>query len=622
MLRIAVRFEDHALFFRPPSEQATLGAAAENDWVVPFPGVSRRHAEVRRHPIGIQLADLGSKNGLLRGDQRYSEIVLAPGESLQIGRAELRLEEVPSSDGEIVLRLPSVAALLDDDAPSSSDTDALREGAGQVTPGSALALVRRIEASTGRAFEGAEWRTLLHATRATLGAQGLVLLSTGRDDATAIVACDGRIAETAELEEIARRAPENDAGRDSLLPLADDRLALARRVGGRGGNRVLAALLPPGAGKPAGWKLDFFDYLAEKLIPFERRVPPSNPLPDPPSDELLRLPAEFVHGGSAAISGLLQSLRATVMSSLDVLILGETGVGKELVARTVHASGPTAKGPFVAINCAAIPAELLEAELFGVEARVATGVDPRPGLFVKAEGGSVFLDEIGDMPDPLQAKLLRVLQEREVLPVGAHQPRKIRVRIISASNKEIAERVADGRFRADLYYRLKGLQFHVPPLRARRDDLPALVLAFATRAAASYGKRIVGVSRRALDLLSVHTWPGNLRELKNEVERAVLLAASGGSLESEHFASVKYAVERAAAVPPDSNTATIVVPPEVHRASPDAPSGSLQIRLDDVERVAIQDALHACLGNKSQAAKLLGITRNGLALKMKRLGIE
>ncbi len=304
---------------------------------------------------------------------------------------------------------------------------------------------------------------------------------------------------------------------------------------------------------------------------------------------------------------------------MDVLLLGETGTGKELIARLVHASGHSAKGPFIAINCAAIPSELLEADLFGVEARVATGVDPRPGLFAKAEGGTLFLDEIGDMAERLQAKLLRVLQEREVLPVGAHHPKKIHVRVISASNKDLAARVEAGTFRDDLYYRLRGLQFHLPPLRERKEDLPSLVLAFAQEGAKRYDKEIRGISRKALELLTAYAWPGNIRELKNEVDRAVLLATDGGHLESDHFGPVKYAVEHSRANTPQNDAAMTTGSAHAVEASA---SGALHGRVDAVEREAILEALRATHGNKSKAAQLLGITRNGLALKVKRLGIK
>ncbi|KAB2965053.1 MAG: sigma-54-dependent Fis family transcriptional regulator [Thermoanaerobaculia bacterium] len=331
---------------------------------------------------------------------------------------------------------------------------------------------------------------------------------------------------------------------------------------------------------------------------------------------------DFVLGDSPAMRKLLAAMTPTVCSHLDVLIVGETGTGKELIAEMVHASGPTAKGPFVAINCAAIPNELLEAELFGIEARVATGVDPRPGVFVKAHGGSLFLDEIGDMADALQAKLLRALEQREVLPLGGQKPRKVELRVISASNKPIGEFVQQGRFRPDLYYRLRGLQFHVPPLRERAEDVAPLALAFAERAARRYGKRIAGISRPTFDLLLEHLWPGNVRELKSEVERAVLLCPDGAALDGTHFGPVRWQVEQRRLGGGHAFQSGATAPAHDHapERGETAPFRTLRERFDEVEREALREALNRTGGNQTEAAKLLGITRNGLAMKVKRLG--
>jgi two-component system response regulator HupR/HoxA len=273
----------------------------------------------------------------------------------------------------------------------------------------------------------------------------------------------------------------------------------------------------------------------------------------------------------------------------------------------------------VAVNCAAIPDELLEAELFGVAARVATGVDPRPGRFQQAEGGVLLLDEIGELPEKLQAKLLRVLQEREVLPLGGAAARRIDVRVIAMTNRDLGRLAAEGGFRADLYFRLRGLELRVPPLRERREDIPELVLAFATAAARQAGKRILGVSRRALELLQSYAWPGNIRELENEVRRAVLLCSSGALLESGDFADVRDAVAklRAAAHPARAADAGPALPASTAAAA----GASLRERVDAVERQAIRDALARCGGDKSKAARELQISRNGLSLKLKRLGI-
>jgi transcriptional regulator with PAS, ATPase and Fis domain len=280
-----------------------------------------------------------------------------------------------------------------------------------------------------------------------------------------------------------------------------------------------------------------------------------------------------------------------------VLVVGETGSGKELLARTIHLTG--ARGSFVAINCAAIPSELLEAELFGVQRRVATGVDPRQGLFLRANGGSMFLDEIGEMPERLQVKILRVLQEREILPIGASHPIPIELRVIAASNRDLGRLVREGTFRADLYYRLRGIELRVPPLRERSDDIPQLALHFLECAAADYNKRVTGITRKALDVLRAHDWPGNVRELESDVRHAVLVCPTGSALDSQHFARS------------ESGAADI-----------DRAVRPLQEAVNEIERREIERALSAAGGNKSRAARLLGITRNGLALKLRRLRIR
>jgi transcriptional regulator with PAS, ATPase and Fis domain len=297
---------------------------------------------------------------------------------------------------------------------------------------------------------------------------------------------------------------------------------------------------------------------------------------------------------------LMAQMAAAAQTTLDVMLIGETGTGKELFARAVHASGPTAGGPFVAINCAAIPSELLEAEFFGVQRRVATGVDPRIGLFVQADGGSIFLDEVGELPERLQSKLLRVFDQREVLPLGASTPRRIAVRVISASNRPL-----DGHLRPDLFFRLRGIEFRIPPLRERREDIPALVTVLMARACEESRKTIRGISRSALRHLVEHEWPGNVRELKNEVRRAVLVAPAGGVLQPEHFTFAPTPSASAASVAAASTAAS--PPPST---------------LAEAERAAIENALATAGGNQSLAARLLGITRNGLAAKLKRLGLR
>lgn len=266
MLRIAVRYANQALFFTPPSKMATLGAAKENDFVVPFPGISRRHAQFVARPGGLWISDLGSKNGLLRGDQRHAELLLAPGETLQIGKAFVALEEISSSDADITLVLPPPKEKRRPGTPPSSDTDPLFETGGHGTPGSALALVRRIETSSRLELGSATTADLMERARQTLGAELLVVFHPGAAlSEPAIEAIAGGVLASHILCPIAHTELTVPGDGLPVITLPDDRRALARRLPRKSSDLVLAALLPVGADRPAGWKLDFFDYLAEKL---------------------------------------------------------------------------------------------------------------------------------------------------------------------------------------------------------------------------------------------------------------------------------------------------------------------------------------------------------------------
>jgi transcriptional regulator with PAS, ATPase and Fis domain len=257
----------------------------------------------------------------------------------------------------------------------------------------------------------------------------------------------------------------------------------------------------------------------------------------------------------------------------------------------------------VAINCAAIPADLLESELFGIGKGVATGVAERAGRFQLAEGGTLFLDEIGEMPPPLQTKLLRALQQKEVQPVGG-APTAVDIRVVAATNSDLHRRMEDGVFRRDLYYRVAGYALRVPPLRERREDVPALVEAFVRAFGRETGKRVRGITVRALRALQEYDWPGNVRELEHEVRRLVSLCPEGQPFESGMLSP------------------HILAPPAVAPAEEPSLGLSLEAHVERLERRLIREALERSGGNRSEAARLLGISRNGLALKMDRLGLE
>jgi len=308
-------------------------------------------------------------------------------------------------------------------------------------------------------------------------------------------------------------------------------------------------------------------------------------------------------GNSRAMSELLKQLDKVVDTRVSVLIEGETGTGKELVASALHYRSRRREKLFVAQNCAAFSEQLLESELFGHKRGAFTGAtEEKKGLFEVADGGTLFLDEIGEMPLGLQAKLLRVLQEGEVRPVGATQVKRVDVRIVAATNRRLEDEVAAGRFRQDLYYRLKVFPIEVPPLRARREDIAALAEHFLTLHSREMGKPIAGFAQETLAALAGHDWPGNVRELSNEVQRVVIQAEPGAFVTP---AELSASVRRAGALVAQTGAA----------------AGTLKDRVEHVERFILLEVLREHENNKTSAAKALGITREGLHKKLKQLGI-
>jgi len=298
-------------------------------------------------------------------------------------------------------------------------------------------------------------------------------------------------------------------------------------------------------------------------------------------------------------ASLERAARVIPGGKATVLIAGETGTGKELLARAIHYNGPRAGEPFVAVNCSAIPANLLESELFGHEKGAFTGAAAaKPGLFEVADGGTLFLDEVATLPLELQAKLLRALETREVRRVGGLRDVPVDVRILAAANVDLGARVAAGEFREDLYFRLAVVPILLPPLRERGDDVMLLARHFLARLADDYGMEPPAFAPAAVAALRRHTWPGNVRELRNAVERALLLAG-GGAIAPEHLALGDVAGSLGAG---GRSAAT---------AGGDAPI-PFPATLDEIERAAARAAVERCDGNKSEAARLLGTTRTRL----------
>jgi len=290
--------------------------------------------------------------------------------------------------------------------------------------------------------------------------------------------------------------------------------------------------------------------------------------------------------------------------TISVLLLGETGVGKEVLAHALHERSPRASGPFVALHCAALSGSLLESELFGHEKGAFTGaVSAKAGLLESAEGGTVFLDEVGELPPDVQVKLLRVIEERKVLRVGALRPRPIDVRLVSATHRDLEAEVARGTFRQDLYFRLNGIALTIPPLRERVSEIAELSRVFISRVAGQLSRPLVPtLSPEALALLEGYRWPGNIRELRNTIERAVVLC-SGPTILPEHLPLDRMR----AAPPPPVAAAPSVAPP---------PAGPLRSEIEALERQRIVDALEQSAGNQTQAATLLGMPRRTLVAKL------
>jgi two-component system response regulator PilR (NtrC family) len=304
---------------------------------------------------------------------------------------------------------------------------------------------------------------------------------------------------------------------------------------------------------------------------------------------------------------LREMIGRVARSQAPVHIYGESGTGKELVARLIHESGARSEGPFVAVNCGAIPTELMESELFGHKRGSFTGaVSDKKGLIQAAEGGTLFLDEVADLPLHMQVKLLRVVQEKTVRPVGEAREETIDVRILSATHKNLGELVAQGQFREDLFYRINVIELRVPALRERAADIPEIADAVLNRLGRRTNVETPQLSPDAIEMLQAYPFPGNVRELENVLERALTLC-SDGAITAEHIKL------RAAARPTPVDTQ----PPATEEAG-----GALGDKLEDMERDAIIKALEKTRYNKTAAAKLLGMSFRALRYRVKKLGIE
>lgn len=568
-------------------------------------GVSRRHAVIRWVKDRVVVEDLGSRNGTFVNGRPVTLAALCSGDLVSFGSVELVFETADATEAEVALPCPAV--------PSTAATSP-EEAAGKTTalpldsvPGRWLGVLADC---AGLVMEspGSGLHAALEAAVTGTGAQGGALVERRMREELNVLEVAGAFESLeafsrvqAHLAFLQLEPPATEPGADVELLPGDPPLAVAAAMADSGTVRalVLSGDFPH---RPASAELLKAILRVTRGGPLQALTTPDSRnfrhLPD------LVLPPGFIAGRSAACLEIHRQLRHLIRGSLPVLITGETGVGKEHIARILHASSDRRRGPFVAVNCAAIASELMEAELFGIEKGVATGVTQREGKFRLAHGGMIFLDEIGDMPAHLQSKVLRALQDQMIWPVGGRQAIPVDVRVVSSTNRDLAQIMRDGVFRPDLYYRIAGYVLRIPPLRERKEDIPLLAGQFMERFAREAEKSVRGLSVKALESLCKAPWPGNIRELENEVRRLVYVCPDGQPITS---AMISPAVVAASAPSP--------------ARSAGAANQDLVGKLEEIERQAITAALAETRGNRSRAAKLLGITRNGLARRMKRLGM-
>jgi DNA-binding NtrC family response regulator len=574
-----------------------IGADPSNAIFLDTRGVSRFHAAIDCHPEFCELEDLRSKNGTTVNGRAISREKVVAGDELGFATVRATLELVPAGDHELAFELPAVSG-----APGTTLRGTYSGDSGSSEQLS-LALFRCLRELEQRFRHRAEpdYGGAAEVLMRHLGASGAQVIERPRNLAFHVLASVGQ----------APRLPAPDAWNTAptidgdpgfrFMSLEAGGLAVVRR---EQDGSLLGIALAGAVGailSPA--------QLAVCLLPFGL---PAEAVawPEPRPAAEVELPPGIVGGASPAMKEVYRQVALVAPSPVPILILGETGVGKEHLARALHQHSPRASRPFVAVNCAALPAELLEAEMFGIGQGVATGVKARRGRFLEADHGTLFLDEIGDMPLALQAKLLRVLQEGVVSPLG-EKPVEIDVRVVAASHMEFGPAIAERRFREDLYYRLAGYVLKVPPLRERIDDLPALLGRFLQDMAREAGRSVRGVTVKAIEELRAQRWPGNVRQLQQVARRLIYLCPRGQAIDSRLVA------EALAALPGAAAEETSASEKPAFRLG----EQGLEEYLGELEKEIVLRALEQKEGNRTRAAALLGISRNGLTRRLERYGL-
>ena len=567
--RILARFDDQTIRATLHEGSNLLGSDPSCDICLPNPTVSRRHAAVHVDGSATELEDLQSTNGTLLRSQRIDRSPVEPGDIFVVGRVVVLLEEVPDDDLEVGIRMADRGGDRTDASPTGGSDD----GTESFTPldhftldqlPKLLSLVCDAEPDRQKVAQ-----QVGHALYETMPVTAVEIVER----------VGGHDGDTAEKGVLFEARADGEAGDAEWVEAHEGRLQVRARFY----KKVAAEHYRPVVDS------------ALRLVSLADRlggVPAGEPLvstkaerPQPPSVE-------------TEVQQIYDQAERVARGDVGVMVYGESGTGKEVLAHFLHAASPRSDRQLVAINCASLPKDLLEAELFGVEKGVATGVEARPGKFEAADQSTLFLDEIGDMAPETQAKILRVLQEKEVFRIGGHTPRPARCRIVAATNRPIHKMIQEGTFRSDLFHRIATWEVELPPLRRRRRDIPNLAVHFLSQDATRYGIRVRGISRAALKALRRYRWPGNIRQLRNEISRAALFLEDDELLDTGRLSATIRGQQ-----------ATQI-------------GGSLAEILEAVERDEISAVLEACGGDTTMAAEQLQISRPTLYRRIKSLGIQ
>ncbi|HLY16932.1 MAG TPA: sigma 54-interacting transcriptional regulator [Bryobacteraceae bacterium] len=590
-----------------------IGRGRRNQLWLADASVSREHCLILRQGDDFVIHDLGSHHGTLVNDTRVTERVLVNGDCLRIGGSQLRFvidEEIdcPETSGDIrIIEIPAGAAQLPVGLENSRDLHTLLRMSIMLHSFHAL-----YQARSSTARSALERHLLEFIFEAIPASRGAILLYEG--DLNEPSSLSVRSAESAPHRPVViDRALVGRVTHEHCGLIVEN--LLAEHPARAGSEKSVALLLAPllireqvygivyleGAAfrEPHLQLLVAIAQIASMALENAFHVDWLATENDRLESELH--PADHMIGGSPRLVELQRNILRAAQANSTVLIIGETGTGKELVARAVHENSPRAGQPFMAVNCAALAENLLESELFGHEKGAFTGAfTQKKGRLEVAAGGTVFLDEIGEMPLQLQVKLLRVLQERQIERVGGTQPIKLDFRLIAATNRNLEEEVRAGRFRQDLYYRLNVVTLKTPPLRERQSDIRILAMHFASKFGAQCGRRISGISPEAEAYLAQYDWPGNIRELENALERAVVLGSSDIIQLEDLPESIR----------------EIARPADVVRAP------GLQDAVDHAKRDAIAKAFQRAKDDHAGAAKALGVHPNYLYRLMRNLGMR